>query len=217
MKNKIMIITGIFGDVASYLANYFNQKDFIVFGLSRSIYDNPPIELDYIIPVDLLCEADVLKVFQNINEVNPIDILINTAGGFSMGKDVENNSEEWKEMLDINFRTALNCCKAALPIMKDQNYGRIINFGSATSILPTAAPYLVGKSAVHALTTSIASELYSNITCNAILPGVINTPKNKINMPDVDQSGWVSCDSIVKAINTIIGSNTNGELLRLID
>ena len=101
--------------------------------------------------------------------------------------------------------------------MKEQSFGRIINFGSATHILPNGAPYLASKAAVHSLTTSIASELITNITCNAILPGVINTPKNRMHMPDADFSGWVSCDSIAKTIDEIIDSDINGKLFRLID
>ena len=133
-----------------------------------------------------------------------------------MGKSVEQDQDSWEKMHAINFTTCLHGSQAALHIMKKQGYGKIINIGSRAAIdgFPNAAPYLVSKSSVHALTRYIALENSDNkITCNAILPGVIDTPANREAMPDEDFSGWETPLQIAKKIEGVIASNVTGELI----
>ena len=127
---------------------------------------------------------------------------MNIIGGFSMGNHVEEGYDDWTYMYNTNFMTALNCCQQILPVMKNSGWGRIINIGSqaATHGMPLAGPYCASKAAVHSLTQIIALENCTGITCNAIVPGIIDTPTNRNNMPDADHSSWVTLDSLAKNI-----------------
>ena len=87
--------------------------------------------------------------------------------------------------------------------------------GSQTAIkgMPLAGPYVASKVAVHSLTTTIYLENTRNVTCNAIVPGIIDTPANRQNMPAADPAGWVSLEAIANKIEELICSNQNGELV----
>ena len=132
--------------------------------------------------------------------------------------DLIENTEDWEKMHSINFITCLNGCRAILPQFKKQNYGCIINFGSKEALdgFPTAAPYLISKSAVHSLTKLISIEMNdSQARCNAILPGIIDTPANRTAMPDEDYSTWETTDQIGSKINNILTDSISGELVTL--
>ena len=132
--------------------------------------------------------------------------------------DAKNGKTIIKAGEKINFLSALNCTSLIISHMKDYNFGRIINFGSAAAIegMGSAGPYIISKSAVHALTKTIAKELSDyNITCNAILPGIIDTQANRVAMPNEPTDDWVSMNSIFNSITKIISSNDNGFLLTI--
>ena len=133
-----------------------------------------------------------------------------------MGKHVEEGFDEWAYMYNTNFMTTLNCCKKILPHMKKNNYGHIINIGAKAAIqgLPLAGAYTTSKSSVHMLTKTIALE-NTHIKCNAILPGILNTSKNKKNMPKTNKNTWTKIKNVALEIETIISKNKTGNLLSI--
>jgi NAD(P)-dependent dehydrogenase (short-subunit alcohol dehydrogenase family) len=97
-------------------------------------------------------------------------------------------------MMDLNARTAFNCCRAIVPHMLAHGGGRIVNVSAraATEGKARMAPYCASKAAVITLTQSLAAEhKHSAINVNCILPGTIDTPQNREAMPDEDHSKWV--------------------------
>ena len=154
---------------------------------------------------DLTDEASVRETFDRIHQVQGrIDILANVAGGFAMGPRVEETTaDDWSGMLRINAVTAWLACKYALPIMREADFGRIINIGARAVRKPGArmAPYCVSKAAVVTLTEVIALECAeTGITANCILPGTIDTPRNRADMPNADHSRWVPPEDLAAAI-----------------
>ena len=102
--------------------------------------------------------------------------------------------------------------------MKQIGWGRIINMGAQTAIkgMPLMGPYCTSKSAVHTLTKVIGLEnAGGNITCNAILPGIINTKQNLQLMPDANHKNWTSPLKIAKKIESLILSPNNGQLIEV--
>ena len=101
--------------------------------------------------------------------------------------------------------------------MKLVGWGRILNMGArvATNGMPLAGPYCTSKIAVHALTKIIALENGGNITCNALVPGIIDTPSNRKQMPGADHSNWVDPGKIAKKIEGLLLSDENGTLISL--
>ena len=108
-----------------------------------------------------------------------LDVLVNNAALFTglIRRPVEEVSrEEWEEILAVNVIGTFNCVQAAVPVMKAQGSGKIINVGSnvAHKGLPNFLPYVASKGAVHAMTRALASELGPfGITVNAVAPGYV--------------------------------------------
>jgi 2-dehydro-3-deoxy-L-rhamnonate dehydrogenase (NAD+) len=108
-----------------------------------------------------------------------IDILVNNAGIAGVNKTVwETDFEEWRKVLRINLDGPFICCKAIVPLMIQQKYGRIINIASIAGKEgnPNAAHYSASKAGVIALTKSLGKELAGHdIAVNAVTPAAAKT------------------------------------------
>jgi NAD(P)-dependent dehydrogenase (short-subunit alcohol dehydrogenase family) len=113
------------------------------------------------------------------SEFGRLDFLVNNAGVRLIEPIMEMSLDGWRRTLDVNLTGAFNCIRAAVPHMLEAGGGRIVNVASVAGILAfkNRAPYNVSKAGIIALTKSVAQELAEQgITCNAIAPGVIETP-----------------------------------------
>ncbi|MET0220093.1 MAG: SDR family NAD(P)-dependent oxidoreductase [Tardiphaga sp.] len=108
-----------------------------------------------------------------------IDILVNNAGIAGVNKTVwETDYAEWQKVLRINLDGPFICCKAIVPVMLKQNYGRIVNIASIAGKEgnPNASHYSASKAGLIALTKSLGKELASHeINVNAITPAAAKT------------------------------------------
>ena len=108
-----------------------------------------------------------------------IDILVNNAGIAGANATTwETTVEEWRRVMRINLDGPFLCCKAVVPGMIAQNYGRIVNIASIAGKEgnPMAAHYSASKAGVIALTKSLAKEVADkNISVNAITPAAART------------------------------------------
>ena len=111
-----------------------------------------------------------------------IDILVNNAG-VALGGPVEELSEEaWDLNHDINLKGTFLMCRAVIPFMKRQRWGRILNAASFAAIVPIvgSAAYAASKAGVHFFTRALAGELGPwNVTVNCYAPGMIPTEMNR--------------------------------------
>src|SRR5256714_8101730 len=116
---------------------------------------------------------------ETLQAFGKIDILVNNAGIAGVNKSVwETDLEEWRKVLRINLDGPFICCKAVVPAMLAQKYGRIVNIASIAGKEgnPNAAHYSAAKAGVIALTKSLGKELAtSGILVNCITPAVIQT------------------------------------------
>lgn len=133
-----------------------------------------------------------------------VDVLANIAGGFAMGKRIhESDPEDWDAMLDMNARSVFLACRAVIPQMLKHGGGRIVNVGAraAFEVKGRMAPYIVSKMAVVRLTEALAREYREdNIAVNCVLPGTLDTPRNRADMPDADFSKWVPLPALAEVI-----------------
>lgn len=160
--------------------------------------------------VDLTAEAAVQAYYGQVAaEHGGIDILVNVAGGFAGGKPVhEAGWAIWQEQLDLNLKTAVISCAAAVPHMIARGGGAIVNVSTRTATQPGAnlAAYAAAKRAVLQLTEALAAELRDHdITANAILPSTIDTPANRRGAPNADHSRWVSPEAIARVVLFLVG------------
>ncbi len=114
-----------------------------------------------------------------LNAFGKIDILVNNAGIAGTNKSVwDTDFEEWRKVLRINLDGPFICCKAIVPAMLKQSYGRIVNIASIAGKEgnPNAAHYSASKAGLIALTKSLGKELASNnILVNAVTPAAAKT------------------------------------------
>lgn len=136
-----------------------------------------------------------------------IDALINIAGGFRYEKFVGGDPGTWDFMFAVNLKTAVIATHAALPHLLARGRGRIVNIGAGAALKAAAGmgAYAASKTGVQRLTESLSDELKERgITVNAILPGTIDTPQNRAEMPNADVSRWVAPEAIAEVIAFLV-------------
>ena len=134
----------------------------------------------------LAYQVDVSKAndFQNLvsaieNQWGRIDVLVNNAGICKSLPLIEMEDEDIDRMIKINLNGTVYGCKAVLPVMQKQHYGKIINMSSVAAKLggANASVYSITKAGVLELTACLAREYAKdNININCVLPGIIRTP-----------------------------------------
>ena len=118
-------------------------------------------------------------VAQAARELGGVDILVNNAGIQHVAPVEEFPVEKWDAVIAINLSAAFHAIRAALPHMKANNWGRIINTASTHGLVASArkAAYVASKHGILGLTKVVALETATTgITCNAICPGWVLTP-----------------------------------------
>ena len=122
-------------------------------------------------------------VNKNLGEVDKkygkIDIFVNNAGIAGMNTTVaEYPLDEWKKVMNLNLNSVFYCCKAVVPFMLKNDYGRIINIASIAGKEgnPNASAYSTSKAGVIGLTKSLGKELaQKNIAVNCVTPAAAKT------------------------------------------
>jgi NAD(P)-dependent dehydrogenase (short-subunit alcohol dehydrogenase family) len=171
------------------------------------------------------CEALVAQAVQTFGR---LDILINMASVYKQLAFDDITPADWDSVLNVDLRAAFLCARAAVPHMRKQGGGRIVNFSDwvARSGRPRYAgflPYYVAKAGVMALTEALALELAAdNILVNAVAPGPILAPPGATAdeqraVADATPLGrWGGEIEIAKAVLMFLDSDfVTGETLRV--
>ena len=127
--------------------------------------------------------SDFNKINEKLTEIESshgkIDIFINNAGVAGMNASVaEYPIEEWNKVINLNLNAVFYCCKAVVPFMEKNNYGRIVNIASIAGKEgnPNASAYSTSKAGVIGLTKSLGKELaQKNIAVNCVTPAAAKT------------------------------------------
>ena len=182
LKNKVAVVTG--GAQGFGLAI---TKRFLSSGAHVVIWDKDEKVLQSVEEENITKVITDVTNFQKIQESTKetllqhgrIDILVNNAGIAGPSYTTwEYPIEEWQKIIDIDLSGVFYCCKSIVPVMKKNNYGRIINIASIAGKEgnPNAMPYSAAKAGVIALTKSLGKELANNnIAVNCITPAAAKT------------------------------------------
>jgi NAD(P)-dependent dehydrogenase (short-subunit alcohol dehydrogenase family) len=191
LAGKVIAVTGASGALGSVASATLRAHGAQVAQIARSA---PAGQLGFAVS-DLADEPAVERLMAELLErTGRLDGLINIAGGFRFERLQGGSADAWDEMFRMNLRTAVVCCKAALPHLLRSSAGRIINIGAQGALQAGAGmgPYAASKAGIARLTESLAAELKgSAVTVNAILPSALDTPANRRDMPDADFSRFV--------------------------
>lgn len=213
MSDKVMLVTGPAGNLGTAVVRKFLSE-----GARMILVDHHPDRLYSQFPemandsrhllisgIDLVDSSQVEAVIGRIIGLhNRIDGLINTAGGFQMGEQThESTDETWDLMLNINLKTVINMSRVIIPHMLSQKSGKIVTVSArpALSGKSRMGPYSVAKAGVLRLTETMSAEYRSQgINVNCIIPGTIDTPQNRQAMPNADTTKWVTPASLAEVI-----------------
>jgi 3-oxoacyl-[acyl-carrier protein] reductase len=130
--------------------------------------------------IDVSNFEKIKQQLENVeNSHGKIDIFINNAGLAGMNTTVADYPiEEWNKVINLNLNAVFYCCKAVVPLMKKNNYGRIVNIASIAGKEgnPNASAYSTSKAGVIGLTKSLGKELaQNNIAVNCVTPAAART------------------------------------------
>ncbi|MEA3179525.1 MAG: hypothetical protein QOI59_3048 [Gammaproteobacteria bacterium] len=209
MQDKAVVVTGGLGSLGRAVASAFETA-----GAKVAVIDHAAVPAadaarasDRFLPlggVDLTQLAHAERAMQSIvAQFGRIDVLVNIAGGFRWQTLADGDLAGWDQMYAINLKTALVASKAALPSILKSDSGRVINIGAGAAAKAAAGmgAYAASKSGVLRLTESLSEEVKDRgVTVNAVLPGTIDTPQNRKDMPDADKSKWVVPEAIADVV-----------------
>ena len=190
LKDKVAIVTGAGRGIGRAIAQTLGREGarVVVADIRQDLLDDVAAEwqregwqgLQVICDVrdNASCAAAVAAAE---NTYGRVDILVNNAGVASGRRVAEMPDDAWQANLDINLSGTMRMCRAVIPAMQKQEWGRILNAASFAAIIPSVggAAYAASKSGVEAFSRVLAGELGPhNITVNAYAPGMIPTEMN---------------------------------------
>lgn len=155
-------------------------------------------------PADMSDPVSIVRMVEWIRAVfGRLDVLVNNAGIQFVSPIEQFPAEKWDAILAINLSSAFHTMQAALPAMRANKWGRIINVASAHGLVasPFKAAYVAAKHGIVGLTKVVALEAAeAGITCNAICPGYVYTPLVEAQIENQAKAHGISRDVVVRDV-----------------
>jgi NAD(P)-dependent dehydrogenase (short-subunit alcohol dehydrogenase family) len=211
MTDKIALVTGANGGLGTHVTKALLDTGFTVVGLAPRIQQSDFDHPNFIALPAALDSLDAAKkaVATVIARSGKIDVLAHLVGVFTGGHTVADTDDAtWQRMFDANLNSAFHILRAVIPEMRKAGGGRIIAISSrqAEEPAPTIGAYSTSKAALVSLMKTVALENKdAAITANVILPGTMDTPANRKDMPGADVSQWVQPASVASLIVWLAG------------
>ncbi|SDS90386.1 NAD(P)-dependent dehydrogenase, short-chain alcohol dehydrogenase family [Halopseudomonas litoralis] len=213
LQGRAVIVTGGFGVLGSALTRLLLERGAQVAALDLNE-----------VPASLVATADFLPLGKvNLTETTSaeqamtrvvdtfghIDAVVNVAGGFAWETFESGSLDTWDRLYQMNVRTAIVSTKAALPHILSAGNGRVVNVSAlaANKAGPGVSAYAASKAGVARFTESLAEELKQrDVTVNAVMPSIIDTPTNRADMPDQDFTAWVTPEALSVVIAFLLSA-----------
>ena len=196
-----VIITGAAGVLGQSVVERFTQDGHKVACIDR-VQGPSGANREWFIVRDLAEGEDTrTQMIKAAEWTGSLDALVLLVGAFKWQRFEDSTLDDWRSLFSANVETAFSAIQAALPYLRQS--AAIVTVGAASAEPAGAgmAPYAVAKSGVARLSEALAQELKPRgIRVNSVLPAIIDTPRNRADMPEADFSEWTSPDAIADAI-----------------
>lgn len=207
-----ILITGANGNLGTTVVKHFLDNGFKIIALDGKddhlgfAAGNKQFEFH---SINLLDEQAVDVFMDSVLQSGTIDAAFLLAGGFAMGSIEDSAVTDIKKMIDLNFFTTYSISRRLFVSMQEKGYGRLVFVGARPALDPGAgknmAAYAISKSMIFRLAEIMNAEAKDkDVTASVIVPSTIDTPANRIAMPDADFSKWVTPLQLAELLMVIV-------------
>jgi 3-hydroxybutyrate dehydrogenase len=214
LKGQVAIVTGSTSGIGLAMARGLAAQgvDLVLNGLGDEAEiekSRSQIEGEYGVravysPADMTRPAEIAAMVTLAQTTyGRLDILVNNAGVQHVEKVEDFPIDWWDRIIAINLTSAFHATRAAVPVMKAQGRGRIVNLASVHGLVasPFKSAYVAAKHGVIGFTKTVALEVAtSGITCNAICPGYVKTPLVEGQIADQARTRGISEEAVVRDV-----------------
>ncbi|ABR63300.1 3-hydroxybutyrate dehydrogenase [Sinorhizobium medicae] len=155
-------------------------------------------------PADMTKPSEIAEMMATAaSRFGGADILVNNAGVQFVEKIEDFPAEQWDRIVAINLSSSFHTIRAAIPPMKKNGWGRIINIASAHGLVasPFKSAYVAAKHGIMGLTKTVALEVAENgITVNSICPGYVLTPLVEKQIPDQARTRGITEEQVINEV-----------------
>ena len=189
MRNKsdrVVLITGATSGMGRRFAHHLHGRGYTVYGTSRYAGGEVPPSSFKVIQMDVTSDASVRKGVRMIQDrEGRLDIVVNNAGISISGSVEDTPIKGYRKQFETNFLGVIRVCHSALPIMRRQKYGYIVNVSSLGGLIgmPFDSAYCASKFALEGFTEALRMEVRRfGIRVCMLEPGDVNTGMTKRNI-----------------------------------
>lgn len=215
LESKTALVTGVTGGLGQNIARALKQVGCHVVGTARnteSLYRFAAESGIIVVPADLAEASGPERLGHDVNSiVGTVDILVNCAGVFPVGKLADSSIDSVDRCLAINLRSPLILCRTFGPLMVRKGWGRIVNFGSSSAYsgFRDTVAYCASKHALLGLTRALHEELKTaNVRCFCVSPGSVQTEMGR-KVPNQDFATFINPEEVARLIIHLISYDGN--------
>ncbi len=210
LANKLAIITGSTSGIGFGIATEFARRgaQIVLNSFSNQPEDHETakqLEDEFGVPVRYIC-ADMKcpdQCRRLVHEAGEASILVNNAGIQHIAPVQDFPTEKWNLIVAVNLSAAFHTTAAALPAMRRNGWGRIVNIASAHGLTasPYKSAYISAKHGLIGLTKTVALETAEEpVTCNAVCPGYVSTALVEKQIPSQMEAHGMKREQVIREI-----------------
>lgn len=197
-----LIVTGANGVLGRAVVAAALEDGFDVASIDRVFDGGFPANANPVTCDNLASPEAATGAFRDaVATLGGLDAVVHLVGGFEWVPFAEASLDTWRNLFATNVETTVTALQISVPMLSDG--GAIVCVGAA-SAQPAGmgmAPYAAAKSGTSRIVEALSAELKPRrIRVNAVLPAIIDTPRNRADMPDADPAAWTSPAAVAETI-----------------